>query len=559
MRTKTFFILILLSCALYAQNQRDPLLEETEVSLNQALSQNMNLFFPSDFGKSAKHYKSAIEISKDKKRNNEYRKELESSIDLLTTANEKIDDISNFFKDVMNERNIAINKSANIYAVNYWNSAEEKFKDAVSDYNDKDFTYASKAVSEIIKLYQLSELYADKATELVKNWAPLQNADSSMAFLLAPKNYYKAMNSYTKVLEEISYGDNVDKISSDVASTKTLFDNSEEIAKAFLGKYPECISVRNDARISKAETYAAKEWSQAEVSLKNAGLEFENENYDNVRKYVNDSFNNYIAAKRLSVKNQYLFVSREKLDVAIKIGAEKYAPKTYKSSLGYLQRAEQLIDSDNYLDKDVKQITNKCEADADLAFKITRLALPIETGNKTLEELILNLMTQYGNKPAATPVETREEYVPVPKETKSKTKWLGTNIYDNFSKDDVEVLESEKKIILRMFNFNFGWIQYKLNDKSKIILDKLLPVLEKFDNATFQVTSYTDYVAASEMNTKISELRAKNIADYLSDHSSFLKDKLSSAGYGENNPIADNHTLDGRIKNNRIEIVINTN
>ncbi len=548
-------MMLIFTLLVSAQDKKDPLFEETEFSLNHALDESADMFFPLDYERSSEHYKSAVKLLSEKQNYSEIRKELESSIAILTTVNERVEAVKNFFEDVIKERKTALDKGAGKYAVALWNDAEESFKEAISDYDENDLEDASAAIPDIIKPYQKSEMYADKATDLLNNWPPVQNADNSTAFLLSPEDYSEGMEFYSNALEKISNGDDVDDISDEVASARTHFVDAEKVAKSFSSKYPESIKARNDARQSEAETYVAEEWLNAEKSLKSAGEEFEDKNYEDVLEYVDAAFQHYIIAKRLAIKNKYLFVSREKIEEAKNLDAEEYAPKTYSRSLTYLHQAERLIDSGNYLDSEVKQITGKCEAEASLASEISRMILRVENGDRTLEDLILALKSQSGLKPVVmqpTKVESKKTI----EKPKTRTTWLGTNIYDLFGSDEVEVSENENKTTIRLFNLGFAWVSYKLNDQSKDVLNRLIPVLEKFDNSMIQIASYTDNVAASRMNNEVSEKRAENIMNYLLEHSTLSQSKLSSVGYGESNPIADNHTIEGRRKNNRVEIVI---
>lgn len=57
-------------------------------------------------------------------------------------------------------------------------------------------------------------------------------------------------------------------------------------------------------------------------------------------------------------------------------------------------------------------------------------------------------------------------------------------------------------------------------------------------------------------NFELSCLRAASIADYMIREYGFSPQRISSAGYGEWRPIADNATNEGRQKNRRVDIVI---
>ena len=64
---------------------------------------------------------------------------------------------------------------------------------------------------------------------------------------------------------------------------------------------------------------------------------------------------------------------------------------------------------------------------------------------------------------------------------------------------------------------------------------------------------YTDDRGSDELNQKLSEARAKAVADYLVTKGVDAA-RLTSAGYGESKPIAANDTEAGRAQNRRVTL-----
>jgi len=59
------------------------------------------------------------------------------------------------------------------------------------------------------------------------------------------------------------------------------------------------------------------------------------------------------------------------------------------------------------------------------------------------------------------------------------------------------------------------------------------------------------------LNLKLSQKRSDAVTEYLKANMKELnKMNISSVGQGENNPIANNETKEGRRKNRRIDVVI---
>ncbi len=69
------------------------------------------------------------------------------------------------------------------------------------------------------------------------------------------------------------------------------------------------------------------------------------------------------------------------------------------------------------------------------------------------------------------------------------------------------------------------------------------------------IIGYTDNIGTEEYNLKLSENSAKNVANYFISKG-INENRINYYDLGESNPIADNRTEIGRIKNRRVEIII---
>ena len=69
----------------------------------------------------------------------------------------------------------------------------------------------------------------------------------------------------------------------------------------------------------------------------------------------------------------------------------------------------------------------------------------------------------------------------------------------------------------------------------------------------FEVAGYTDSVGNPALNQQLSERRAQAVKAFLVEQG-ISEDLLIAKGYGQENPIADNGTREGRAKNRRVEL-----
>ena len=117
------------------------------------------------------------------------------------------------------------------------------------------------------------------------------------------------------------------------------------------------------------------------------------------------------------------------------------------------------------------------------------------------------------------------------------------------TKPEVEV-EKGQAIILEGVNFATG--SANLTNNSKIILDKVVRTMASNSELEVEIRGYTDNTGSLNGNMKISKLRAESVKEYLVING-ISATRISTMGYGPNNPIAPNDSREGRAKNRRIE------
>lgn len=85
------------------------------------------------------------------------------------------------------------------------------------------------------------------------------------------------------------------------------------------------------------------------------------------------------------------------------------------------------------------------------------------------------------------------------------------------------------------------------------VLEAMVVIFKEYPRADFAIEGYTDSVGSKSSNQALSERRANAVRDYLIANGIDAQ-RLTAAGYGEDNPIASNNTRAGRAENRRVEV-----
>lgn len=117
-----------------------------------------------------------------------------------------------------------------------------------------------------------------------------------------------------------------------------------------------------------------------------------------------------------------------------------------------------------------------------------------------------------------------------------------------------EVIKAVNLAATRIF-FQTG--SAKLLPKSFTALNEVVKIMKDDETLGLDIEGHTDNVGTDELNQKLSEDRAASVYNYLKDKGVSI-DRMSSEGFGEGQPKADNKTAAGRAQNRRVVMKLKT-
>jgi outer membrane protein OmpA-like peptidoglycan-associated protein len=148
----------------------------------------------------------------------------------------------------------------------------------------------------------------------------------------------------------------------------------------------------------------------------------------------------------------------------------------------------------------------------------------------------------YDNKSQTDPKEI-ETYIPPKVVVREVTK-------------EVKTIETERGLLVTMTSsvlFDSG--KSKLKPSADNALKEVVKILNAYPDNKISVEGHTDNIGSAKFNLKLSEGRARSVAEFLTANG-ISKDRIDIKGFGKNKPVASNSTAVGREENRRVEVII---
>jgi len=101
----------------------------------------------------------------------------------------------------------------------------------------------------------------------------------------------------------------------------------------------------------------------------------------------------------------------------------------------------------------------------------------------------------------------------------------------------------------------FDTNKYNINAASETLLNKMVAILNEYPDTNLIIVGHTDSTGADAYNMTLSQNRAFAVTNFFTNKG-LTATRFTTNWFGEEQPIADNATAEGRSKNRRVNIAI---
>jgi outer membrane protein OmpA-like peptidoglycan-associated protein len=441
----------------------------------------------------------------------------------------------------------------------------------------------------------------------------LTGARAADAELLAPATFTRGLEAYATAENDLTRGRSVDRVRDTLTSATKAFTDAAEAAEIASVTLASVLKTRADATNADAATFAAELWAEAGESFDSAARRLENGDIRGARSRADEAEVLFRDAELTAIKAQYLSQTRALLAEAEQARVPRLAPKTYERARSLLAEAERELSQNRY-DTDLpRSLAQQANYEARHAIYLAGLIEQLREEEQSLEDIILGyekplrdisaaadkvaqldkgidpvvaeLVTYIeGLREQATQAEldlidTRTRVAELEEEIRDLDQRLGgvsqervalvqrleaetrireqfATIENMFERDEARVTREGNRMVIRLVGLTFQSGQDVVRPAYRPLLEKVRQAADVFPRSQLVVEGHTDAYGGDENNLALSRRRAEAVGAYLTNELGVPAFRISSVGYGETQPIANNDTEQGRSRNRRIDVII---
>lgn len=416
--------------------------------------------------------------------------------------------------------------------------------------------------------------------EIAKLEKGVKTAEEEQVDVLSPRNFKEAKDSLADAQKSFSKGKDAEDTLHKVAEGNAYLGMANSVADVAKANIEDVVMARKAALAAGAAAFYSKELAKADDDLRDVTKDIEKNDLKDAQEDRAKLQAAYLDLEVQSIREVNLKESRKTIELAIKEGAKKYAPRTLAAAEKSYKDSEAYIMA-NRKGSEIASRSAETKMAADKLLRINRTAKG--TDKVASEEVALTLENEQMAKAEAqgelalkegqlrqTESELATTAAALSSEANNNVALASTNqelmsekefnekfeaARKEFNSNEAEVYKQGNKLLIRLKGLEFASAKADINDKNRPILDKVDRILADFGASNVVVEGHTDSQGGKAINQKVSTERAEAVKDYLASKIG-EPGKIEAKGYDYQKPLATNKTAKGRAQNRRVDIVI---
>ena len=443
--------------------------------------------------------------------------------------------------------------------------------------------------------------------------AALAAANGANASMLSPAAYDAGMSAYTAAENDLQRGRSINRIQGRLADAEAAFNAAAATAATVAVTLAPLLETRQDALDVRADVFAVELWNDAETALRDASRRLESSPSSDLGDRPDTVQTLYRDAELTAIKAQYLSQTRALLAQAALGRTPQYAPRTHARAEALLAQAEAALDENRYDIEPARELAEQADYEIRRALTMTERVRALVDRDSTIEDLILEYQQGLAEIAAAAgrearldagagPLiadlvadiealrqrerqlqidadESRVRIAGLEEEIRELDDQLGGVVRERvalvqqleaeervrerflrvenlFSVDQAQVSREGDSVIVTLTGLTFASGASRIDEAHAPLLEAVRDAVDTFPQSRIVVEGHTDAYGGAISNMSLSRARAEAVGAYLTDRLGVAPERISSLGFGETRPVANNETAQGRARNRRIEVRI---
>ncbi len=457
---------------------------------------------------------------------------------------------------------------------------------------------------------------AQTAPTLSQLTTAIDQARQEQVDALAPRSFAAAVEARDAAARDAERGRDPQRIRAGLDQGFAALQRAQTAAAAARETLRNVVATRTEALSANAPQLAAAEWTRADDRFRDATTALEKTDLKAAQRYAAEANVLLRDVELAAIRNGVVNEARGLIAQADAARVEKFAPRSIAAAKRYLSQAEQEINRNRYEPTVAVNLAAQASYEARHSMYLARLieaTLEKKGEQAGLEELILSWEAplreiatavdvpprfdngvqpvmqelqkqtqaqQRENQQLTRELEDRNEQIAALNTEMAKLESrLGgvsqerialqrrvdaqerlranvARIESSFTSDEARVYRQGDDVVISLTGIRFASGRSNIDAANTSLMNKVRDALALFPDASMVIEGHTDANGSDSTNLILSQDRADAVRTYLANNAGINAEKISSIGYGETRPVANNETAEGRARNRRIDLII---